>query len=78
MIIDATASAGNRTITENAAIPENLYDSVQLHTTQYNLQFSGDYYVSLGQRTVIDFGNSNGVDLQSRSFRKLNCSASVD
>jgi len=60
VLIDATASVGNRTITKNSAIPENLYDSVQLHTTQYNLQFSGDYYLSVGQRTVIDFGNQTG------------------
>jgi len=57
VLIDAIASTGNRTITKNSAIPEALYDSVKLNTTQYDFEFSGDYFVPIGQRTAIDFGN---------------------
>jgi outer membrane protein assembly factor BamA len=59
IMMDATASTGNRIITKNAALDTHLYDSLELATTQYSVEFSGDYFIPFGQRGVIDLGNKS-------------------
>jgi outer membrane protein assembly factor BamA len=67
-IVEANASVGNRVINKSNAIPEHLYDSVKLRTTQYRADFSGDYFIPLGQRQVIDIGNKSGYLYGSNLF----------
>jgi hemolysin activation/secretion protein len=45
-----------------------LYDSVTLRTTQYRADFTGDYFIPLGQRQVIDLGNKSGYLYGSNLF----------
>jgi outer membrane translocation and assembly module TamA len=59
-VLEATGSVGRRNIQRNSAIPAELYDSVDFHITQYHIDFTGDYFFSLGQRQVIDIGNKSG------------------
>jgi hypothetical protein len=59
-LVEANASVGNRIINKSNNIPAHLYDSVELRTTQYRADLTGDYYISLGQRQVIDIGNKSG------------------
>jgi outer membrane protein assembly factor BamA len=59
-MLEANVSVGNRVINKSNAIPVHLYDSVKLKTTQYRADFSGDYFIPLGQRQVIDVGNKSG------------------
>jgi len=56
---EITGSTGNRSIKENGEINPALYDSIELNTTQYHLEFSGDYYFPINQRNVIDIGNKS-------------------
>ena len=58
--LEGTASVGIRVINKSNAIPEHLYDSMALKSTQYRADFSGDYFFPLGQRQVIDIGNKSG------------------
>jgi hypothetical protein len=59
-IIETTPSTGNRVIKKNGDLNPVIYDSLKLKTTQYHLEFKGDYFVPLGQRHVIDVGNMTG------------------
>lgn len=54
--IEATASAGLRTIEPNSKIKPELYDSVELRTTQYTGQFIFNNYLPIGNRNVINLG----------------------
>ena len=61
ILLDGLGSVGTRVISKNADLDENhLYDSLLLSSTQYNVEFSGDYFLSLGQRSVLDIGNMSG------------------
>jgi len=59
-MIETTPSTGNRVIKKNGDLNPVIYDSLQLKTTQYHLEFKGDYYIPIGQRQVIDVGNMTG------------------
>ena len=59
-ILETTPSTGNRVIKKNGDLNPVIYDSLKLRTTQYHLEFRGDYYFPLGQRQVIDVGNMTG------------------
>jgi len=59
-MIETTPSTGNRVIKKNGDLNPVIYDSLKLRTTQYHLEFRGDYYFPLGQRQVIDVGNMTG------------------
>ena len=54
--IEATASAGLRTIELNSKIKPELYDSLELKNTQYITQFVFNNYIPLGNRHVINLG----------------------
>jgi len=59
-VLETTPSTGNRVIKKNGDLNPVIYDSLKLRTTQYHLEFKGDYFVPLGQRQVIDIGNMSG------------------
>ena len=59
-LIETSPSTGNRTIKKNGDLNPVIYDSLQLRTTQYHFDFSGDYFIPLSQRQVIDIGNKSG------------------
>lgn len=56
--VDVSGSAGLRTIERNVALPEVLYDSLDLRTTQYRLQGAIDVFLPLGGRGVFNPGLS--------------------
>jgi len=58
--LDVAASAGTRTINKNAKIKAELYDSLELKTTQYKAEANADVFFPIGQRGVIDFGAIGG------------------
>lgn len=51
--IIADVSAGNRVIKRNPNLPQFIYDSLSLRTTQYNLAFKTDYFLPLARRATI-------------------------
>lgn len=59
-IIETSPSTGNRVIKKNSDLNPVIYDSLKLRTTQYHFDFSGDYFIPLSQRQVIDLGNKSG------------------
>jgi len=59
-VIETSPSTGNRVIKKNGDLNPVIYDSLRLRTTQYHLEFTGDYFVPISQRQVIDFGNKSG------------------
>jgi len=56
--VDVAGSAGIRIIDRNVALPEALYDSIDLRTTQYRLHCIADAYLPLGGRGVFNPGVS--------------------
>ncbi len=58
--LDISASAGTRTINKNAKIKAELYDSLDLKTTQYKAEANADIYFPIGLRGVIDIGTIGG------------------
>ncbi len=54
--LTATGTVGTKHILKNQKIDEKLYDSIQLKSTQYNGEYSGDLYLQTGKRTVLDLG----------------------
>jgi len=59
-VIETSPSTGNRVIKKNGDLNPVIYDSLKLRTTQYHLEFTGDYFVPVTARQVIDFGNKTG------------------
>jgi len=51
-----SGSIGNRNIKRNSAINPEVYDSLDLKTTQYNGAMQFDYYFALGNRQVLNAG----------------------
>lgn len=54
--IESSAGAGNKVITRNSKINKDVYDSLDLKTTQYNGEFTGDVYFPIANRSVINIG----------------------
>lgn len=67
--IEATASAGLRTIEPNSKIKPELYDSVELKTTQYVGQFVFNNYFPLGNRNVINLGLQGAALFSNNIFQ---------
>jgi len=65
--LETTASTGTRTITKNKSIPDSLYSSVLLSSTEYHAELTFDGYIPLGNRHVLDAGIS-GAYLYSPSI----------
>ena len=59
-MIETSPSTGNRVIKKNGDLNPVIYDSLKLRTTQYHFEFSGDYFIPVTQRQVIDIGNISG------------------
>lgn len=53
---DLNASAGIRAIDRNSALPESLYDGIQLRSSQYRAEITADTYLPLGGRGVVNLG----------------------
>ncbi len=72
---EASASTGNRIIKKNAGINPIAYDSLDLTTTQYHFEFSGDYFISVSQRQVLDVGNKSaylyGADIFTNELYRI-------
>lgn len=58
---DLSAAAGIRTVTKNAKVNQELYEGVDLRTTQYRTEASGDFYLPLGGRGVINVNATAGL-----------------
>ncbi|NNF02411.1 MAG: BamA/TamA family outer membrane protein, partial [Bacteroidia bacterium] len=54
--IELTGSVGKKKINKNTKVNEELYDSLDLSSTQYKVELTFDYYVPLGKLHVLDFG----------------------
>ena len=62
--IEFQAGAGNKVITRNSKINEQLYANLDLKTTNYNAKGNVDIYIPLSGRGVLNFG-ANGAILFS-------------
>lgn len=58
--VEFTASVGKKSIEKNSKLKLVDYDSIQLKTTQYSGEITGDYYFPLFRRSVIDIGSKAG------------------
>jgi len=66
--VDITGSAGIRNIDRNVALPEALYDSIDLRTTQYRLHCNADAFLPLGGRGVFNPGVTGAWMLTDNIF----------
>jgi outer membrane protein assembly factor BamA len=60
-VVDVAASAGGREITKNAKVNQEVYEGVDLNTTQYRGEIVGDVYFPLGGRGVINLNMLGGL-----------------
>jgi hemolysin activation/secretion protein len=60
-VVDVAASAGGREITKNAKVNQEVYDGIDLNTTQYRGEVVGDVYFPLGGRGVININMLGGL-----------------
>lgn len=60
-VADLAASTGVRTISKNSRINAEVYDSLDLKTTQYRLEFTADGYLPLAERLVLNIGTIAGL-----------------
>lgn len=68
-VLDVSASAGGRTITKNAKVNQEVYDGLDLRTTQYRGEVTGDVYFPLGGRGVINLNVLGGLLESPTLFR---------
>lgn len=54
--LDVTSGVGSKTIKKNTNIDEDLYQNIDLQTTQYNTELSLDYYAPVGKKMVVNLG----------------------
>ncbi|MBK8846865.1 MAG: BamA/TamA family outer membrane protein [Bacteroidetes bacterium] len=54
--LQVALSAGKRSIIKNANIMESLYDTLDLKTNEYRIEFAADYYLKIAKRFVINAG----------------------
>lgn len=62
------AAAGNKKISKNININETLYDSLELHTTQYKLSFNGSLFVPLIKRATLLMNFNSGMIANTNLF----------
>lgn len=65
--VDLTAGAGVREVKKNSRVNDNVYDSLDLRSTQYRAEAQTDVYFPLARRGVLNFGTMGGW-IQSASF----------
>jgi outer membrane protein assembly factor BamA len=58
--LDLTAGAGVRQVEKNSRINSEVYDSLDLRTTQYRAEGQADVYLPLGRRSVFNLGAMGG------------------
>jgi outer membrane protein assembly factor BamA len=66
-IVDVSLAAGLRTVTKNAKINPEVYDSIDLNTTQYRTELVTDLFLPIGARGVINLNAMAGL-LESPSL----------
>lgn len=66
-IMDISLAAGLRTVTKNAKINPEAYDSIDLNTTQYRTELVTDFFLPIGSRGVINLSAMAGL-LESPSL----------
>ena len=62
--IDASFSVGRKKLKKILALEQefpNIYDGVQLSTTQYNGSLKFDYYIPLSNRSTLKFANQSAT-----------------
>jgi len=65
--VECSAAVGVKKIKKNVKLALVEYDSLQLKSTQYNGEITGDYYIPVFKRSVIDVGAKGGF-LQSHDI----------
>ena len=58
--VECSAAVGVKNIKKNAKLVFVEYDSIQLKSTQYNGEITGDYYLPVMNRGVLDIGAKGG------------------
>lgn len=58
--LEFNVMAGNKKITKNIKLNQELYDSLKLKSVQYNGEIIFDYYIPFFARSVINLGVSGG------------------
>ena len=66
--LKVSAAAGNKKISKNININEALYDSLELHTTQYKLSFNGSLFVPLIKRATLLMNFNSGMVANTNLF----------
>ena len=64
---ETSIGAGTRTIKKNSKINSEVYDSLELVTTQYRAEGNGDVYIPFGGRGVLNAGFIGGY-IESPSY----------
>jgi outer membrane protein assembly factor BamA len=59
-VIEVSSSAGLRTVSRNARLNPEVYDSVDLKTTQYRAELLSDVFLPVGGRGVVNLNVSGG------------------
>jgi outer membrane protein assembly factor BamA len=62
-------AAGTKTIRKNAIFKEELYDSLNLNTTQYKLDVKIDYFLNLYRNHVLNLGVQSGILISEDIFQ---------
>lgn len=55
--VDISGGVGKKTIKRNSNLKEELYDGIEINTSQYNTEFAADYFIPVGKRMVINIGS---------------------
>ena len=66
--LEFSAMAGNKKITKNGHLNEELYDSLDLKTVQYSGEFIFDYFIPLFSQSVINVGFAGGGIQSATTF----------
>ena len=59
--VEVSGSVGNKEIRRNANLPEQMYDTLQLKTIQYQTNLDGMFFLPIQKRSTIKFGFLGGV-----------------
>ncbi len=67
--VEGTASVGRKSIQKNSKLVLIDYDSLDLNSVQYNGEITGDYYLPLFSRGVVDVGTKAAAIIGSDLFQ---------
>ena len=54
------ASAGTKNIRKNPKLDSSVYTKLILHSTQYNADFEGSFFIPFAKRSTFKIGNQSG------------------